>query len=137
MVWWNSKLIIVLDSNEYINFLNKKSLDINKILSNENIIIYVNELIIREVLRNIKETLKREFYKILLKDKIILYNEKLPFNLFKKYKRLGFKKGDIEIAAFCENIGADCLIAENRHFLKSKRSDKFDIVTMRDFLAKI
>ena len=126
-------MIIVLDSNEYINFLNKKSLYLNK-LFDKNIVIYVNEIIIREVLRNIKETLKREFYNILFRNNIILNTKKLPNHLYYKYKNLGFRKGDIEIAAFCDSVNVDYLISVNRHFLKEIRFDRFKVVSMNDFL---
>lgn len=58
---------VVLDSNEYIIFLNKRSIAINELLEKEDIAIYINGSIVKEVLRNISETIKKEFYKIILK----------------------------------------------------------------------
>ena len=118
-------MIIILDSNEYIISLNKKTQLPDKIFLNNQI--YINEIIVKEILRNIKESFKSQFYKLLFKDNITIYNEKLPINLFEEYKKLGLKKGDIEIAAFCENIYADYLITENRRFLKSKKFEKFKV----------
>ena len=126
---------IVLDSNEYINFLNKKSPILNELFVIESATVYVNDSIVKEVLRNIKETIKGEFYKMLFKNKILVKNEKPPFYLFGKYKKLGLKKGDITIAAFCEHVSADYLITENRHFLKDVGIDEFRIITLKDFLA--
>jgi len=127
-------LKIVLDSNEYIIFLNQKTQLLDEIFQNNRI--YVNEMIVKEVLRNIKESFKSQFYKLLFKDNIILHNEKLPISLFEKYKNLGLKKGDIEIAAFCENMEVDYLITENRHFLKSKKFEKFKILSLKEFSEK-
>ena len=134
MVFGVGRLIIVLDSNEYIIFLNKKT-HLDKILANNKI--YINELIVKEVLRNIGESLKGQFYQFLFKSNIILHNEELPINLFEKYKDLGLKKGDIEIAAFCENINTDYLITENRHFLKSKKFEKIKVLNLKEFLEKV
>lgn len=58
-----------------------------------------------------------------------------PFYLFDKYKKIGLKKGDTPIAAFCEFIKADCLITENRHFLKEAKVKEFKVVAIKDFLS--
>lgn len=130
-------MIIVPDSNEYINYLDKKNLLLQKIFLNENLLICINDIIIREVLRNIKELQKKELYNILFENNIDFYGQRLPLHLLTKYKKLGLKKGDISIAAFCENINADCLITENRHFLKSKKFDKFEVLGLKGFLGKL
>ena len=70
-------MIIVLDSNEYINFLNKK-VQLEKVFGIENILVHINELIVKEVLRNVSESLKKEFYALLLKSNVVLSKEKLP-----------------------------------------------------------
>ena len=61
----------------------------------------------------------------------------MPLHLLVKYKKLGLKKGDIAIAAFCENVKADYLITENRHFVKSKKFDKFKVLSFKDFIRKL
>lgn len=99
--------------------------------------IYINEIITKEVLNNINESLKKKFFDFLFANNIIAYNQKLPDSLLTKYKQLGLKKGDITIAAFCENINADYLITENRHFLKSKKFDKFKVLSLKGFLNKL
>lgn len=125
-----STLIIILDSNEYINFFNKKN-NIDEILSNNKISIFINELIIKEVLENIKKTDK--FYSLTFKSNIIFFTEKLPHTLLVKYRNLGLKKGDIAIAALCEYINVDYFISENRDFLKSKKFG-FKILNLKEFL---
>ena len=70
-------MIIVLDSNEYINFLNKK-VQLEKVFGIDNILVHINELIVKEVLRNVSESLKKEFYALLLKSNVVLSKEKLP-----------------------------------------------------------
>jgi len=125
-------MMVVLDSNEYITYFNENKDFLDKLLNNKKIEVYINELLIKEVLRNIKETSKTEFYQILFRSNIILQKEKLPFHLLIKYKQLGLKKGDITIAAFCDSIDADFLITENRHFLKSRELGKFKILNSKE-----
>jgi len=130
-------LIIVLDSNEYINYLEKKNLNLQKVFFNENLSICINDIIIREVLRNLNESQKKDFYDILFENNINFYGQKLPLHLLTKYKKLGLKKGDIAIAAFCESVNANYLITENRHFLKKKIFDKFKVLSLKGFLGKL
>ena len=130
-------MIIAIDSNEYINFLNQRPLILNGILENEKIAIFINEIIVKEVLRHVKETIKKDFYKLLFAHNINVYNQRLPSHLLQKYKGMGLKKGDIEIAAFCENIKADYLVTENRHFLKMFEFKDFKVIALKDFLGKI
>lgn len=130
-------MIIVLDSNEYISYLSKKILFLDKIISDDKITICINETITKEVVNNLSKLLIKDFYDFLLRNSLNIYYEKIPLHLFQKYKRLGLKKGDITIAAFCENVKADYLITENRHFLKSKRFDKFKVLSLEEFLSKL
>ena len=128
-------MIIILDSNEYINYFNKKDL-LDKVFSNQDILIYINDIIIREVIRNLKELQIKEFYNLIFNKNINFYGHKMPLQLLAKYKKLGLKKGEIAIAAFCESISADYLVTENRHFLKSKKFDRFEVLSLRKFLDK-
>jgi len=130
-------LIVILDANEYINYISNKILLLDRILSDDKILIYINETITKEVINNLSQSLIKDFYDFLLRNNISVYYEKIPFHLLQKYKKLGLKKGDIAIAAFCENINADYLITENRHFLKSKKFDKFKVLSLRAFLNKL
>jgi hypothetical protein len=130
-------LIIILDSNEYINYLNKETLLLQKVFLDKNLSIWINDHIIREVLRNIKELQKKEFYNIIFKYNINFYGLKLPIHLLDKYKNLGFKKGDIVVAAFCKSVPAEYLISENRHFLRNVKIYAFKVVTLKEFVNNI
>jgi len=52
-------------------------------------------------------------------------------------KKLGLKKGNIGIAAFCEYVKANYLITENRHFLKELKTKQFKIRDAEDFIKEI
>ena len=127
-------MILVLDSNEYIDYLNQKN-SLDALFSNQYLDIGINDLIIREVIRNLNELQIKKFYKIIFSNNIEFYGQKLPSDVLENFRRFGLKKGDIAIAAFCETIGADYLITENRHFLKS-REFHFKILSLKGFLSK-
>ena len=127
-------MIVVLDSNEYINFLNKK-VRLEEVFQIEDVSVRINELIVKEVLRNVSEQLKKEFYALLLRSNVVPRKDKLPRALFDKYRLKGLKKGDIVVASFCESEKADCLVSENRHFLKEIKFDKFRVVKLGEFLV--
>ena len=129
-------MMIVLDSNEYIFYLNKKSSELEKILFNDKFTIYVHDMIIIEVLRNISETLRKKFYQLLFNKNIHLYKDLFPKELISKYAEKGLKKGDVVIAALCESVEAHYLISENRHFLKSVNL-QFQVSNLKDFIESI
>ena len=58
-------LLLILDSNEYINYLSKKNLLLDEITRNDKLTIHINETITKEVLNNINEQLKKRFYDFL------------------------------------------------------------------------
>ena len=70
-----------------------------------------------------------------MKNNIIFNNQQLPFHLLDKYKKIGLKKGDIAIAAFCEHVKSDYLITENRHFLKKVKFSEFKVLGIEEFLS--
>ena len=129
-------MIIVLDSNEYLNYFNKKT-PLCEVFSNQDLTIYTNDIIIREVIRNLKESQIKEFYNIIFNKNINFHGQKLSLQLLTKYKKLGLKKGDIAIAAFCENVMADYLVTENRHFLKAKKFNEFKALSLKELLGKL
>jgi len=96
--------------------------------------IFLNEIIFSEVYRNLTDYLIKYFIKLLKNPKFKTISDKIPQFLIDKYKKLGLKKGDFIIAAFCEFVNADYLISENRHFLKNLKFDKFKVVTLNEFL---
>ena len=129
-------MINILDSNEFIDFLTEKT-ELLSVLNDDSLSIYINDLIIREVLRNVRESQKKGFYNLIFGYNLIFYDQKLPLETLEKYKNLGLKKGDIAIASFCEVMEADYLITENRHFLKSKKLEKVEVLSLRRFLNKL
>lgn len=129
------RLKLVLDSNEYIFYFDDKSNDILRLFDFQDTRIFLTDLVIQEVIRNIRKESVNDFFNMLKNPKFEVIAEEIPKNLIEKYRKLGLKKGDIVIAAFCEFIEADYLITENRHFLKSKKFDKFKVLSLKDFFG--
>lgn len=132
----------VIDSNEIILGLTTED------TSSANLIIKLNELkdkyefiisddIFHEVMRNIPYHTKEKFSELLKLKIIITKNFSADDNLFQKYKNLGFKKGDIAVAAFADKENAHFLISENRHFLQELKTKKFKIFNAEQFLKEI
>ena len=127
-------MIVVLDSNEYLGFLSGNSPFAEGLFGGEKVSIFIHELIVKEVLRNLQESIKGEFYTLLFTNNIQVFHGILHSSLLQKYRNLGLKKGDIVIAAFCEHVKAEYLITENRHFLKIK-AEAFKVVDLKEFLT--
>ncbi len=66
----------------------------------------------------------------------IIADELIPHELIEKYHKRGAKEGDGVIAAFAEWIKADCLVTENRDFLKEMRTD-FTTLNAEEFIRLI
>lgn len=132
-----SEIKLVLDSNEYVFYFDGKSNLLPKLMEFRNIKLFISNLIFREVIRNLREDTIKKFIVLLKNPKFAAGGELTPEHLIEKYEKLGLKKGDIEIAAFCENISADYLVTENRHFLKSLKFDKFKVASIKEFLQNL
>ena len=126
-------LVIVLDSNIFLLHL-RKEIDIAS-LPKHYFNIQVHVIMVEEVLRNISEKQKKEFFRLLFDKSIEVSDAKFPGELLGKYKKMNLKKGDLLMASFCEYVKTDFLITANRHFLKSKIKD-FQILSFEDFCRK-
>src|SRR3989338_2927610 len=129
-----ASFIIVLDSNEYVFCLADKNRGILKLLNLE-VKIFLNNLIFKEVVRNIRKESVKQLIELLKNLKFSVNTDKILDALIEKYINLGLKKGDIIIAAFCESVNASFLISENRHFLRGAKFDRFKVVKLSEFLA--
>jgi len=126
---------LILDSNEYVFYFNNKS-ELLKIVELPNIKIFINNLIVREVIRNIPRNSVKYFINLLKNPKFMAIKEKMPECLIEKYKKLDLKKGDVVIAALCEYVNVDYFISENRDFLR-KKLKKFKVLNIKEFLEMV
>ena len=132
----------VIDSNEIIIGLTTEDTNSAKFIVKlsefkDKYEFIISDDIYQEVMRNIPYSTKEKFSKLLVLNIISIKNFFSDVGLFHKYKNLGFKKGDIAIAAFADKENADILISENRHFLKELKRSKFKIVNAEQFIKQV
>ncbi|HLD42470.1 MAG TPA: hypothetical protein VJB08_00595 [Candidatus Nanoarchaeia archaeon] len=127
---------IVLDSNEYVFHFTNRSQFLPELTRTPDIKIFINSLIFREVLQNISKSSINPFIKM-LQDPVFVAIGVVPDTLINKYSLLGLKKGDTVIAALCEFVNAECLITENRHFLREVSIGAFTILSSKDFMKGV
>jgi predicted nucleic acid-binding protein len=96
----------------------------------------IPRLVMKEVTRNLNDTLIKAFYSLLAKaTRVTIVDEPVPVALVDKYVVLGLpEKADAVIGAFVEWQGAKYLVSDNRHFLEELHSDAFEVVTPDEFL---
>lgn len=137
---------IILDANEYIFGLDDLSGKVwpLRLLSMlpflidnvEGFVLYVPEIIRKEVQRNLAPDLIGDFYRLVKGSDRIVYGSLfnvLP-SLHGKYLELGLKQADAAIAAFAQHVGADLLISENRHIYHDLSVDEFVTCDAETFL---
>ena len=61
----------------------------------------------------------------------------VPFKLGVQYQARGLKPADAFIGAYTEQVGADCLVSENRHFLGRQKNLPFRVVSAEQCLKLI
>lgn len=125
---------LVLDSNEFITYVNKTNEKLLFLTYLRNAEILIHPIIIKEVLRNCSPSTDKIFFAVIELLNIKIMDIHFPKSMLDYYSKKGLKKGDIAIAAFCESVEADYLISENRHFLKEVMIDKFKVISLEDFI---
>ena len=135
----HKKQVIVLDSNEIIFGLLGRNNFCRILIDNlykfkEFYDFKINGQIFSEVSRNIPKDAERKFIALLRLNIIKFDKDIIDASLIEKYKKLCLKKGDIIIAAYADKIEADCIISENRHFLKELKTKQFKIRNAEDFI---
>lgn len=126
-------MTIVLDSNEYIyglaNTIETSVILLKKLSSFE---VKIPRFILDELHNNLTEELLKELYKLIIEQKIVIFEEKVSEKSVKKFKDLPYE--DAVIAAYCELLKVNVLVSENRHFLIGFHSKSFKVFSAKDFL---
>ena len=76
---------IVLDSNEYVFYLADKNRDISKLLNLE-VKIFLNNLIFKEVIRNVRKEAVKQLIELLKNPKFAVNTDKISDVLIEKFK---------------------------------------------------
>jgi hypothetical protein len=141
---------IVLDRNEYILGLDtaagpspsSRLLDLVRILidESEEFCLFVPEIILREVQRNLPPELEKDFFRLIRSSQKIEYHDmvEVPKATFQKYRQQkGLKQADALIAAFADFMKVDYVVSENRHIYRDLKATGFITLTAQSFLDLI
>ncbi|NJN80911.1 MAG: type II toxin-antitoxin system VapC family toxin [Caldilineaceae bacterium] len=71
-----------------------------------------------ELERNLSGDDMRQFYRLLLRSRATVDFDKVPLHLIAVFEKMGLRKGDAEIGAFCEWRHIDVMVSYNRDFLR-------------------
>ena len=132
-------MLISLDTNVWIFGLLEIDRDCKKILQNLiNFHVLIPDQIRAELERNLTIEDLKAFYKIAQKyDAIAVDFAEVPQTRIAKYQKIGLKKGDSEIAAFCEWRNVKIVVSDNRDFLKLMPKElPFEIMSPVAFCKK-
>jgi len=137
------KLLLVLDSNEYIFALSSIRKPVcEKLLERifkypDRISLRITRLIVEEVRANLTPEAFKEFINAINTFTSIDEDIFVPFELGSKYEAKALKPADAFIAAYTEWVGADALVTENRHFLNHHSDLPFKVLTAEECLKII
>lgn len=87
----------------------------------------IPRMIVEEVGRHLTPEEFKEFVEFITSLTTLDEDFVVPFELGARYERIGLKPSDAFIAAYVEWTGADILVTENRHFLRSNTSLPFRV----------
>ena len=123
---------LMLDSNEYIFCLSgTKASCVQLIDQLDTLRVFVPLMVVREVERNLDLMygLSSVFFKLIVnQENIIIVWSPPPETLVLAYIERGFSKEDATIAAAAEEIQAEYLVSENRHFLQHSAGLPFQVI---------
>lgn len=88
----------------------------------------------RELERNLSDADMKQFYRFLLGFGVRIDYSPVPQPIIDAFEEKGLKKGDAEIAAFCELNRVDVIISGNRDFLRGLAPGySFDVQSPAEF----
>lgn len=96
--------------------------------------VIVPDQIRRELERNLSDADMKQFYRFLLGFGVRIDYTPVPQSIIAEFEQKGLKKGDAEIAAFCEMNQVDVIISGNRDFLRGLALDhSFEVQSPSEF----
>jgi hypothetical protein len=132
---------ICIDSCIFIHGLRTGDPETNRLIGivGPAVQVVIPRLVAQEVTRNLRSQEQvRRFYQLFHDtDSAFIVDELVPAPLVEKYVDLGLPaKADAFIGAFAEWIEARYLVSSNRHFLRDLHTDRFDVLTVVEFVSR-
>lgn len=84
--------------------------------------------IVQEVVPNLGDHLAKAFFGWMGAMTGVDEDEVVPFMPWHRYEAQGFKPADAFIAAYAEYMGAEVVVSENRHFLRTRTDLPFRVL---------
>lgn len=104
------------------------------LLNLEKFNVVVPDQVRAEIERNFSDYDMKQFYHFLLRYDIKIDFSLVPSEHIAEFENEGLKKGDAEIAAFCQWRQIDIIVSDNRDFLRSlSPRHHFDVMSPLDF----
>lgn len=133
-------MLICIDSCVFIRGLREPLSDANQLLSLLSPVLptVIPRLVAIEVTRNLQSAEdKARFYRLFYdRSFAMIIDEDVPEALLASYNAKGLRmKGDAYVGAFAEWMAVDCLISDNRHFLRELQTDAYQLMSPGNFLA--
>lgn len=97
----------------------------------------LHRIIVMEVMRNLAKPKDVKLFFSLLQGNspAFMVESPIPLSLVESYVARGLRaKGDAYIGAFAEWMRVDCLISDNRHFLRDLQTDAYRLLSPGEFL---
>jgi predicted nucleic acid-binding protein len=130
---------ISLDTNVWIFGLVGADPFCEKILLNlAQFEIVIPDQIRAELERNLSDYDMKQFYQFVIRSGVKIDFERVPSTYITAFEQKGLKKGDTEIAAFCEWRKIEVIVSDNRDFLKGLSTDRsFQVMSPQTFCKTV
>jgi predicted nucleic acid-binding protein len=133
-------MLICIDSCVFIRAADAPSSDAALLIKRlgPDLPVVIPRLVVREVVRNLRSADSVNTFFRLFSEKSggQIIDLPVPDDLVMAYVARGLRiKGDAYIGAFAEWMQVDYLISDNRHFLRSLRTDAYQLLSPSDFLG--
>jgi hypothetical protein len=131
---------ICIDSSVFVRGIKTRDATIATIFSlvGDRVALSIPRLVANEVTRNLNSPRQiRAFYELFQQtDVAIIVDEPVPESLVQTYVSLGLPaKADAFIGAFAEWKQVDCLLSDNRHFLRQLHTAAFEVLDPAAFMS--
>ena len=135
-------MVICIDSCVFIRGTVRQETDTAQLLGliGPEIQLVIPRLVAVEVTRNLASRSQLlAFYALFHhNENATIIDAPIPRRIIARYLALGLSdKGDAYIGAFAEWMRVDCLISDNRHFLRDLRTDAYMLLSPGDFLKQL
>ncbi|MFZ0545370.1 MAG: PIN domain-containing protein, partial [Candidatus Promineifilaceae bacterium] len=129
---------VSLDTNVWIFAILGQNSFCERILLNlDKFEVVIPDQVRAELERNLSNVDMNQFYNVIFGFGVTIDYATVPAELIANFERLGLKKGDAEIGAFCEWRQIDVVVSDNRDFLRGLApAHSFSVMSPAEFCSQ-